>query len=97
MILNYILYTNYLFNSVDIQTYGSSATTFEEYDEFKWLQNNAHKYGFIIRYPNSCDHFADQINETSIRIRYVGTVHATVIKEKGICLDDGQSRYLRRG
>ena len=41
--------------SIDIQTYGSSASTFEEFDEFKWLQKNAHKYGFILRYPKDKD------------------------------------------
>ena len=63
-----------------------SETTFKS--NYEWIYNNAHKYGFIIRYPNSCDHFVDQISETSIRIRYVGTVHATAIKERGICLDE---------
>lgn len=63
-----------------------SESTFKS--KYEWIYNNAHKYGFIIRYPNSCEHFAEQIIETSIRIRYVGVVHATAMKEKGLCFDE---------
>ena len=32
-------------------TNGSSLSIFDETDEFEWLQDNAHKYGFTLSYP----------------------------------------------
>ena len=37
--------------ALDIVTYNSTMDDFEESDEFKWLSKNAHKFGFILRYP----------------------------------------------
>ena len=79
--------------SVDIQTYGSTASTFEEFDEFKWLSNNAHKYGFILRYPE---------NKTKItgfkyepwHYRYVGVEVAKIIYEKNITLEEYYDKYI---
>lgn len=56
---------------------------------FEWIDQHAHEYGFIIRYPNSCEHFGDEYNRSKrLHIRYVGVVHATAIKERGVCLDE---------
>ena len=57
--------------AIDIQTYGSSASTFETFDEFKWLQDNAHKYGFILRYPKGKEYLTGYEYE-SWHYRYVG-------------------------
>ncbi|MBR3835381.1 MAG: M15 family metallopeptidase [Clostridia bacterium] len=56
-------------------------------DVYKWLGRNAHKYGFINRYP------ADKTDITGIiyepwHYRYVGTEAAKEIYEKGICLEE---------
>ena len=38
--------------ALDIFTSGRSTTSdFDQSEAFKWLTNNAHKYGFILRYP----------------------------------------------
>ena len=80
---------NSLGNTINLKdNYGGNISESIFKSKYEWLYNNAHKYGFIIRYPNGCEHFSEQISETSIRIRYVGTVHATTIKEKGVCLDE---------
>lgn len=56
---------------------------------FEWIYDHAHEYGFIIRYPNACEHFGDEYNRSKrLHLRYVGVVHATAIKEKGVCLDE---------
>lgn len=57
--------------------------------DFKWIYDNAHKYGFIIRFPDSCgcDRDFDEAN-TSVRMRYVGYEHAYYIKTNGICLEE---------
>lgn len=56
---------------------------------FEWIYEHAHEYGFIIRYPDGCEHFGDEYNRAKrLHIRYVGKVHAAAIKEKGVCLDE---------
>ena len=62
-------------------------TNFEETKEFKWMQQNAHKYGFILRYPK------DKVKQTgyqyeSWHYRYVGTEVATYIYENKISYDE---------
>ena len=56
-------------------------------DVYDWLADNAHKYGFINRYP------ADKTDITGIsnepwHYRYVGVDAATEIHEKGLCLEE---------
>lgn len=60
---------------------------FEETNQGKWLDLNAHQYGFILRYPK------DKTTITHItyepwHYRYVGTNHARKIKELGMCLEE---------
>ena len=52
-----------------------------------WLASNAHKYGFILRYPE------DKTEITKImfepwHFRYVGEPHAAAIYESGMCLEE---------
>ncbi len=52
-----------------------------------WLAENAHKYGFIIRYPE------DKVDITRIsyepwHIRYVGIYHATYMYVNNLCLEE---------
>lgn len=59
----------------------------EETQEAKWLAQNCHKYGFILRYP------PQKTNITGItyepwHYRYVGKEHAEKIMEKGITLEE---------
>ncbi|MBQ5591735.1 MAG: M15 family metallopeptidase [Clostridia bacterium] len=56
-------------------------------DVYGWLAKNAHKYGFINRYP------ADKTEITGIiyepwHYRYVGKSAAAEMYEKGICLEE---------
>lgn len=59
---------------------------FESTPQYAWLCDNAHKYGFIQRYP------ANKSNETGIsyepwHYRYVGVEAATKIRESGKTLE----------
>lgn len=70
--------------AVDINQEGTLSTAKQIYD---WLANNAHRYGFIYRYP------ADKVAVTGIsnepwHYRYVGKEAAWEIYEKGICLEE---------
>lgn len=55
-------------------------------EESAWFKENAHKYGFIFRYPSN----KKGITGYSIpwQIRYVGVAHATYMKENNLCLEE---------
>ena len=60
---------------------------FESTDEGKWLAENAHKYGFILRYKK------DRVDDTGYgyepwHFRYVGKEIATYIYENDLILED---------
>ena len=57
-------------------------------NSFTWIYENAHKFGFINRYPNSCENHTDYSSKNRVHLRYIGIEHATYIYENGICLDE---------
>lgn len=63
-------------------------------NEYSWIYENAHKYGFIISFPEKCTHLNSENGEDPylkskrLHLRYVGIEHATYIYENGICLDE---------
>lgn len=52
----------------------------------KWLKANAHKYGFILRYPEGAENLTGYMHE-SWHFRYVGTAAATEIFTKNLTLE----------
>ena len=60
---------------------------FAETDAYEWLCENAHKYGFILRFPEDKTDVTGYSYE-SWHYRYVGVEHATKIHEKGITLEE---------
>ena len=81
--------------AVDIQTYGSRAATFEAFDEFKWLQENAYKYGFILRYPKDKEYLTGYEYE-SWHYRYVGVDVATYIHNNNITFDEYYAYFVEK-
>ena len=76
----------------DLYNYGSETPNnsadrgFAETEEYQWLLENAHRFGFILRYPEN------KVNETkynyeSWHFRFVGIDAATKIHNKGITLE----------
>lgn len=70
--------------SVDII---SASAGFASTDEYKWLTENAHNYGFILRYPE------DKVETTGMIFqpwhwRYVGVTAATEMKNDNQCLEE---------
>ncbi len=55
--------------------------------EYKWLMDNAHKYGFIERYQKKWKDYTGVIYEPW-HFRYVGKENAPKIKESGMCLEE---------
>jgi len=61
-------------------------TTFDDTEEAKWLAANAHKYGFIMRYPPGKESVTGYIHE-SWHYRYIGEI-ATKVYESGLTLEE---------
>lgn len=61
--------------------------------EYKWLMDNAHKYGFIERYQKKWKDCTGIIYEPW-HFRYVGKEYAPKIKESGLCLEEYVVDYL---
>lgn len=53
----------------------------------KWLAENCHKYGFIIRYPKGKEHITGYKYEPW-HIRYLGVDIATDVYQSGLCLEE---------
>lgn len=71
----------------------SVKTIFENSKEFAWLQQNAHKYGFILRYPKGKEHITGYAYEPW-HYRYVGIDVATEIYNKQITFEEYHAVYL---
>lgn len=79
--------------ALDIVTTGNIiGNQFEETEAFRWLQNNAHKYGFILRYPKDKEYITGYAYE-SWHYRYVGVDMANKVKESGLTYDEYYAYY----
>ena len=65
----------------------SASARFEETKEYAWLDGNAHKYGFILRYPKNKEWITGYMFEPW-HWRYVGARVAGIIKEDGLTYDE---------
>ncbi|MCL1903449.1 MAG: M15 family metallopeptidase [Oscillospiraceae bacterium] len=61
--------------------------TFDATAEFRWLRDNAHKFGFIMRYPEATSDITGIIYEPW-HYRFVGLYHAERIYNWGITLEE---------
>ncbi len=60
---------------------------FRDTDEGRWVAENCHKYGFIVRYPEDKEAVTGYIYEPW-HIRYLGVETATAVYESGLCLEE---------
>ena len=65
----------------------SKFVDFGETKEGIWLKNNAHNYGFILRYPRGKENITGY-NYEPWHIRYVGEKAAKEMKSKGLVLEE---------
>lgn len=79
--------------ALDIITPGANGENFDQTDAFKWLENNAYKYGFILRYPKDKEYLTGY-NYESWHFRYIGTEAATKIHEENITFDEYYAYYI---
>ncbi|WP_069997711.1 M15 family metallopeptidase [Cellulosilyticum sp. I15G10I2] len=60
---------------------------FQYKPEGHWLNQNAHKYGFILRYPQDKTALT-QISYEPWHYRYIGIKHAIALKTLAMCLEE---------
>ena len=82
--------------AIDVDNIKTNFNNFENTNEFKWMQENAYKYGFILRYPS------DKVDITGYmyepwHYRYVGREIAKIIKEKNLTFEEYYYEYLDKG
>ena len=73
--------------AVDVANLSLDYDNFENTKEFNWMKNNAHKFGFILRYPKANFHITGFKYEPW-HYRYVGIDIATYIYENNITLEE---------
>ncbi len=71
----------------DMHNLPATTSAFDNTPEAKWLAKNAHRFGFILRYPEGKQHITG-IKHESWHFRYVGRDAATEMYEKGLTLDE---------
>ena len=81
--------------ALDIQSYNTNRNNFEESDAYKWLDNNAYKYGFILRYPKNKEYLTGYDYE-SWHFRYVGKKIAKYIKNNNITYDEYYAYFIEK-
>ena len=73
--------------AVDVANSSLDYDNFENTKEFNWMIENAHKYGFILRYPKASFHITGFKYEPW-HYRYVGINTATYIYENNLTLEE---------
>ncbi|WP_079529514.1 VanY-A/VanY-F/VanY-M family D-Ala-D-Ala carboxypeptidase [Halobacillus hunanensis] len=66
---------------------GSTQTTMYKASEAEWIEKNAWKYGFILRYPKGKADVTG-IEYEPWHIRYVGLPHSAIMQEKNFVLEE---------
>ena len=65
-------------------------------EEYKWIEKNCWKYGFIMRYKKNKEDITKYAAE-DWHIRYVGVKAATLIHNKNITFDEYWYKYVKKG
>ena len=79
----------------DILTLGVRTTEFDQTKEFEWLQQNAYKYGFILRYPKGKENITG-FDYESWHYRYVGLEVAQKIHNENITFEEYYAYYIEK-
>ena len=70
-----------------------SSNVFANSKEYKWMLDNAHKYGFILRFPKKYENITGFRSEPW-HYRYVGKKIAKIIHDEDITLEEYYVKYL---
>lgn len=73
--------------ALDVSVGGKLSQSFAETDEGRWLAENCHRFGFVIRYPKEKTDITNIIYEPW-HLRYVGAPHAEIMRQTGKTLEE---------
>ena len=73
--------------SCDMHNLSSADVSFADTGAYKWMVENAYKFGFILRYPEDKQDITG-ISFEPWHYRFVGRYHATRMHELGMCLEE---------
>ncbi|MBQ7137119.1 MAG: M15 family metallopeptidase [Bacilli bacterium] len=79
--------------AVDVDNKITNYNNFDTTKEYKWMLENAHKYGFILRYPKGKEHITGYMYEPW-HYRYVGVNIATFIKQNNLTYEEYYFKYF---
>ena len=79
--------------AVDVDNITLSYTSFGKTKEYEWMQQNAYKYGFILRYTKEAE-FITGYKEEPWHYRYVGIEIATYIQNNPMTYEEYFVRFL---
>ena len=68
-------------------TYDNTSASISLSNAYDWIYKNAHKYGFITRYPEAKSGITG-VSDFDNAFRYVGVAHATYMLENNLCLEE---------
>ncbi|MCR5075393.1 MAG: M15 family metallopeptidase [Ruminococcus sp.] len=74
--------TGYAFDFSESETYDYEGT-----GDFKWINDNCYKYGFVVRYTAEKEKLT-QIRPEPWHFRYVGIPHAYYMTKNNLCLEE---------
>ena len=69
--------------------------SFDETESFKWLKENAHKFGFVLRYSNDKESITG-VDYRPWTFRFVGRYNAVKMYQENLCLEEYVEKYLDR-
>ena len=73
--------------AVDIHNMKYASVSFAATAEYAYLRDNAHRFGFILRYPEGKESIT-RIPFEPWHLRYVGKEHVLFIYTNGLCLEE---------
>lgn len=79
--------------AIDVSDGNLPYTSFDKTDEFRWMQDNAYLYGFILRFPKDKESITGYQYE-SWHYRYVGVDIATYIHENHITFEEYYEMFI---
>ena len=80
--------------ALDVSAFNSTMDNFEDTEEYKWLKDHAHLYGFILRYPKEKEHITGYSFEPW-HYRYVGKEIAKEIYDLDITFDEYYELFIK--
>lgn len=72
---------------VDFHNKSYANVSFAKTEQYKWIEKNAHSFGFIVRYPSGKENITG-ISFEPWHLRYVGEENATKMYENSLCLEE---------